>query len=155
ADCLRARLACRACRMAATAGGLAVDCDLLDDGAMNASCRFPVSLSGNAFNFDGSPAARIAGAEVWVLEHPERRVTTDADGFFRFDGLDEGSEATLVLEHPDFHPIQTGTITLGSGGAERVSFQAVTFDVYNALAALLAIVPDEANRCQMVTTVTR
>jgi hypothetical protein len=88
-------------------------------------------------------------------EHPDRHVTTGLDGHFVFDGLEEGSEATVVLSHPDYHAIQTGTIKLGSRGIDRVTFQAVIFDIYDILAALLGVVPDDANLCQMVTTVTR
>ena len=50
--------------------------------------------------FDKSPDGRIEGADVSLLEHPERHVTTGADGHFVFDGLEEGSEATLVLAIP-------------------------------------------------------
>jgi len=114
-----------------------------------------VSVSGDAIPFIAVPHGRIEGAEIWVLERPEMRVTTGADGHFRFDGLEVGSEVTLVLDHPDYHPIQTGTIRLGPSGAERVTFQAVTYAVYNALAQVVGVVPDETGSCQMVTTVTR
>ncbi len=113
-----------------------------------------VSLSGDAIPFNGGPDGRIEGAEIWILEQPERRVTTGADGHFEFSGLRAGSEATLVLEHPDYVPIQTGTILLGTGGAQRVTFQAVTPAIYNALAVLLDVEPDDS-KCQMVTTITR
>lgn len=113
-----------------------------------------VSVSGDAIPFAGGPDGRIAGAEVWILERPERRVTTGADGHFEFDGLEAGSEVTLVMDHPEYYPIQTGTITLGPEGAERVTFQAVTYPIYDAFADFLQIEPDPA-RCQMVTTVTR
>ncbi|MBI5503748.1 MAG: hypothetical protein HY899_03030 [Deltaproteobacteria bacterium] len=153
-DCITSRAKCRACRTAATNGGLDADCDLVDDAANNDSCTFVVSLSGEAFKFNGAQEV-IPGAYIWVLEHPEMNLVTGADGHFQFDALEEGSEATLVLEHPDYHPIQTGTIRLGALGAERVTFQAVTWDVFDALAGILGVVPDEANKCQMVTTVTR
>lgn len=113
-----------------------------------------VTLSGDAFAF-GSNGGRIAGAEISILEAPEQRVTTAADGHFVFTGLPVGAEATLVLSSPDYHPIQTGTIRLGPGGADRVSFQAVTPAIYAALGAVLRLTPDEDHRCQMVTTVTR
>lgn len=153
ATCLEQRAICRSCRLLDSAGALGADCDALDDGVANDSCRVPVSVSGNAIPFNGGNA-RIAGAEVWLLEHPERRVTTDADGFFQFDDLAEGSEATLVLDHPDYHAIQTGTIRLGPQGASRVTFQGVTHPIYAALASFLAVTPDPT-RCQIVTTVTR
>jgi len=153
--CLATRMYCRACRLAATSAALDVDCDEVDDGATNGSCRFPVSIAGDAIPFIGGPDGRIAGAIISLVEQPERQVLTSADGAFVFDGLEEGSEVTLALSHPDYHPIQTGTIRLGPSGAGRVTFQAVTHAVYDALAALLGVVPDKVSRCQMVTTVTR
>jgi hypothetical protein len=141
--------------MANAMDGLDADCDLIDDGDANRSCTFLVSLSGDAIPFDNGPDGRIEGADVSLLEHPDRHVTTGPDGHFVFDGLEEGSEATLVLGHPDYHAIQTGTIKLGPKGVGRVTFQAVIFDIYDILAALLNVVPDDANLCQMVTTVTR
>lgn len=152
--CVGGRAKCRACRMVATNGALDADCDLVDDGTANDSCTFLVSLSGEAFKFNGAQEL-IPDAYIWVLEHPEMNLVTGVDGHFEFNGLEEGSEATLVLEHPDYHPIQTGTIRLGAAGAQRVTFQGVPWGVYDALAALLGIVPDELNKCQMVTTVTR
>jgi len=113
-----------------------------------------VSVSGDAIPFAGGPDGRIEGAEIWILEHPEMRVTTGADGHFEFSGLRADTEVTLVLDHPDYVPIQTGTILLGAGGAERVTFQAVTADIYGALALLLDVEPDDT-KCQMVTTITR
>ena len=153
--CLGTRAVCRACRIANAMHGLDADCDTIDDGAANGSCTFLVTLSGDAIPFDASPDGRIAGATISLLEHPDRQVTTGPDGHFVFDGLAEGSEVTVVLDHPDYHPIQTGTIRLGPTGIDRVTFQAVTYTIYQILAALLAVTPDEVNRCQMVTTVTR
>jgi len=155
ARCLGTRAVCRACRIANAMDGLDADCDLVDDGADDDSCTFLVGLSGDAIPFDNGPDGRIAGADISLVEHPERHVTTGLDGHFVFDGLEEGSEATVVLSHPDYHAIQTGTIKLGPRGIDRVTFQAVIFDIYDILAALLGVVPDDANRCQMVTTVTR
>lgn len=155
ARCLGTRAVCRACRIANAMDGLDADCDRIDDGADNGSCTFLVRLSGDAIPFDNGPNGRIEGADVSLVEHPERHVTTGADGHFVFDGLDEGSEATVVLSHPDYHAIQTGTIKLGPKGVDRVTFQAVVFDIWNILATLLNVVPDDAHLCQMVTTVTR
>jgi hypothetical protein len=155
ADCLVTRTACRACRLAGTASAVDVDCDLVDDGTDNDSCTFPVTLSGDAIPFIGGPDGRIEGATIGIVEEPLRQVVTSANGAFLFEDLEEGDEVTLELSHPDYHPIQTGTIRLGASGASRVTFQAVTHTVYTLLADLLQVVPDEANRCQMVTTVTR
>lgn len=153
ATCLEERAACRSCRLLDSAGALGVDCDAVDDDLDNDSCRIPVSISGHAIPFNGGNS-RIADAEIWILEHPDRRVVTGADGAFVFDDLEEGSEATLVLDHPDYHAIQTGTIRLGPQGASRVTFQGVTHPIYAALAGFLAVTPDPS-RCQIVTTVTR
>ncbi len=112
------------------------------------------TLSGDAIPFTDGPNGRIEGAEVWILERPELRVTTGVDGHFEFTDLAVGSEVTLVMDHPEYYPIQTGTIVLGPDGAERVTFQAVTYDVFDAFAAIVDVEPDDS-RCQMVTTITR
>jgi len=112
------------------------------------------SVSGDAIPFNGGDG-RIAGATVSILELPDERVVTGSDGHFVFDGIPVGAEVSLVLEHPDYHLIQTGTHVVPPEGLERITFQAVTYDVYAALGALLGIVPDEEHACQMATTVTR
>lgn len=114
-----------------------------------------VTLSGDAIPFNVSPEARVPGATISLLEYPEQRMVTGEDGHFVFDGLAVGSDATVVLEHPDYHRIQTGTIHLEGDGAERVTFQAVDPLTYWGMGLLIGMIPDEKNRCQMVTTVTR
>lgn len=113
------------------------------------------SVQGDAIPFDNGPDGRIAGAEVSILEFPEKKLTTGADGKFVFADLPVGADITLVMTHPDYHPIQTATHVLPDEGLERVTFQAVTHAIYEALAAIVDVVPDEAKYCQMVTTVTR
>jgi hypothetical protein len=139
--------------------------EVCDDGhnnGMRGMCKtdcsgYPalVSVSGDVIPFNVGADARLRGAKISILEHPEKRMTTGEDGHFQFDGLEEGSEVTLILEHPEYHPIQTGTITPGPNGAERITFQAVNYMTYMLLAAVLGVDPDEENLCQMVTTVTR
>lgn len=119
------------------------------DGARTAA------LGGDAFPFNVGADARLPDARISVLEHPERSMVTGDDGHFVFDGLAVGEDATLVLEHPDYHRIQTGTIRLEAGGAERVTFQAVNPLTYWGMGLLIGTLPDERNKCQMVTTVTR
>jgi hypothetical protein len=97
-----------------------------------------VSVSGDVIPFHLAPSGRLAGAAISILEYPDRRVITGADGSFRFDGLAEGSEVTLVM--------------LGPHGAERVPFQAVVPLIYESFAQSAQVVPDPA-MCQMVTTV--
>src|SRR4051812_23585427 len=87
-------------------------------------------VAGDAIPFDNGPDGRIEGATISVLEYPDMKMTTGADGHFEFDGFDPGSEVTLVMEHPDYHLIQTGTQTVGDVDIDRVTFQAVTYDIY-------------------------
>ena len=47
--------------------------------------------------------------------------TEDGYPFFKLQFTMEGRR--LVLDHPDYHEIQTGTHRLGPQGAERVTFQ--------------------------------
>jgi len=112
-------------------------------------------VSGDAIPFDDGPNGRIADAKISVLEYPEMTMTTGADGHFELDGFAPGSEVTLVLEHPDYHLIQTGTLTIGDANLDRVTFQAVTHQIYGILASIVGVTPDEKNSCQMVTTITR
>lgn len=114
-----------------------------------------VTVSGDAFLFNGGVDGRIAGATVTLVEEPSRQVTTAADGHFRFDGFAAGDRVTFALAFPDHHAIQTGTLTVGSEPIERVTFQVVHDAIYDLLADMLGVEPDEANRCQVVTTVTR
>ncbi|WP_143141445.1 carboxypeptidase regulatory-like domain-containing protein [Nannocystis exedens] len=138
--------------------------EVCDDGADNGvggKCKADCSglgvatVEGDAIPFDASPNGRIAGAEVSILEFPDRTVTTGADGKFKFEGLPVGADITLTMTHPDYHPIQTGTHVLPEEGLQRITFQAVTHAIYDALAAIVMVTPDDSKYCQMVTTVTR
>ncbi|MCC6553210.1 MAG: hypothetical protein IT372_09345 [Polyangiaceae bacterium] len=120
----------------------------------DAECGPLVTVSGDALPFAGSNTARIEGAVISVLERPDLSVTTGPDGHFVFE-LPAGTEVTLVLEHADYHLIQTGTHLVPEAGIERLTFQAPTHGIFNSLAGLLGITPDEEHLCQMVTTVTR
>jgi hypothetical protein len=115
-----------------------------------------VSISGDAFLFNGGTGldGRAANATVSVVEDPSRTVVTAIDGHFELDGFAPGEEVTLALELANYHRIQTGTFTVGDAPIERVTFQIVHDAIYQQLAEMLQIVPDEA-RCQVVTTVTR
>jgi len=135
-----------------------------DDGADNGSggkCKDDCSglrvaaVEGDAIPFDKGPDGRVDGATVSILEFPGMQVVTGADGHFKFEGLPVGADITLVLEHPDFRPIQTGTHVLPDEGLTRLTFQAVSHDIYGVFSAVLMIEPDDSKYCQMVTTVTR
>src|SRR5579859_5047056 len=121
-----------------------------------ASCGAPntTTVSGDAFDFSVGITGGIANAHVYLLEHPTLDAHTDAMGHFVIAGVPIGGDATLVMEHPDFILIQTATIAVPAAGLSRVTFQAVTANVRDALAASLNETIDPT-RCQMVTTVTR
>ena len=110
-----------------------------------------VTVSGDAFDFLGP---MIRNAKISVLEDPSRTTTSGASGHFVFDDIPVGSELTLVLDHPDYMPIQTGTHLIDEGGLDRITFQAVSPAIYGLLADGLGATPDP-ERCQLVTTVTR
>ncbi len=134
----------------------ALGAGLLGCGAETAAPAPPTfHVAGDAIPFDDGPDGRISGAKISVLEHPEMTMTTGADGHFEFDGFAPGSEVTLVLEHPGYHLIQTGTQTIGDADIDRVTFQAVSHYIYDLLASVVEVTPDEKNACQMVTTITR
>ncbi|MEJ7733930.1 MAG: carboxypeptidase-like regulatory domain-containing protein [Polyangiaceae bacterium] len=115
-----------------------------------------VSVEGDVLAFlseiDGE---RVAGATVSVLERPELTMVTGADAHFRFDGLEEGSELTLVVEHPDFKSTQTATVTLGASGAYPFAIQVVPNGIFTALATLVPEPVDEDQFCVIATTVAR
>ena len=110
-----------------------------------------VTVSGDAFDFLGP---MIRNAKISVLEDPSRTTTSGADGHFVFDDVPVGSELTLVLDHPDYMPIQTATHLIDEGGLDRITFQAVSPAIYGLLADGLGVTPDP-DTCQLVTTVTR
>jgi hypothetical protein len=113
------------------------------------------TVSGDAFDFQtGQQTGGIASAHVFVLENPALSTTTDAMGHFEIAGVPVGSDATLVMEHPDYILIQTGTNEVPAEGLTRVTFQAVTPTLRDALAIALHVTIDDT-RCQLVTTVTR
>ena len=136
-------------------------CDDGADNGLGGKCKDDctglrvATVEGDAIPFDDGPDGRIAGAEVSILEYPDIKLLTGPDGKFKFEGLPVGADITLVMHHPDYHPIQTATHTLPDQGLQRVTFQAVTPAIYGALAGIVGITPDDTKYCQMVTTVTR
>ena len=144
-------LALLACALALPACS---DADVAPPG--EAGPRALVSVEGDVLAFlseiDGE---RIAGATVSVLEHPERSVVTGDDAHFRFDDLEEGSEVTLLVEHPDLVPTQTATVTLGAGGVHPFSIQVVPNGLFTALSALVPEPVELEKFCVIATTVAR
>ncbi len=98
---------------------------------------------------------RVEGAKITVLEHPEMSVVTGPDAHFELDGLEVGSEVTLVMEHPNFHVTQTGTVVVGENGIFPFTIQAVSNALFNGLSGLVPAKLEEDKYCVIATTVTR
>lgn len=151
---------------AACGDGVRSGGELCDEGVANGSpghCKLDcsgipaqVSVRGDILPFlsevDGE---RLSGATVSVLERPDKVVVTGDDGHFEIDGLDEGSDVTLVMEHPDYHPTQTATLTLGPHGIEPFTIQAVSTSLFNAMKAIVGTPLEEEKFCEVASTVTR
>lgn len=132
-----------------TAGHCKADCS----GKLAAPAK--VSISGDVFSFAGEVnGPRVSGAKISVLEQPDKTAMTGADGHFEIDGLDEGSEVTLVVDHPDFYPTQTATYTLGPNGIHPFAIQALSTALFNALSSLFTGLEQDTH-CVLATTVTR
>ena len=118
----------------------------------------PVTASGQALAFAGGGGG-IPGAEVWVVEQPDRRTATDEDGHWTLADLPRGEWTTFELSHPDYVAIRTGTFLPGhdqDGGEalEQVTFQVPDFATFDLMAAGAGIYAD-GDLCQVATTVTR
>jgi hypothetical protein len=148
-------------------GDLRVDapevCDEGDQNGLPGHCSADCSTEPAIVAVEGDVLAfltevegpRIAGATVSILEHPEMRVTTGADAHFRFEGLLEGTDVTLLVEHPDIKTTQTATVTLGPQGIPAFSIQVVPVTIFNALSALVPMPVEEDKYCVIASTVAR
>lgn len=118
------------------------------------------TVSGRAYFFDAAGVGQIVelddveGAEIYVLDHPAHRQIVGPDGLFSFDGLPDHSEVTLGLEHPDFFPSLTATLSLGEEDLEGITFQAVTWTIAEFLGLMLGLDAHDTSICSMVVTVT-
>jgi hypothetical protein len=111
----------------------------------------PVTVSGNTFIFGPNPG-RVPGATVEVLGFPHLNTITDKDGFFSLQVV-KGTDVALVMNHPDYHQMITGTHMVGEAGLEKLTFQAVTHQFYAFLGDIAGAVPRK-DRCQITSTVT-
>jgi hypothetical protein len=139
--------------------------EVCDDGSANGSpghCKADcsgvpahVSIKGDVFAFMNEVnGPRVAGATVSILERPDKSTTTGADGHFEIDGLDEGSEATVVLSDPNFYPTQSATYVLGPKGIDPFALQVLSNGLFNVLSQLFPDLNQNAN-CAVATTITR
>lgn len=120
-------------------------------------CNDPLltSASGNAFQFPDYQ--RIEGAAISILENPSVSTTTDEEGYFEFNNLPVGVDATFVLKDDNYPESQTKTFVLPMEPLERVTFQTPNNDFYNGMVIGLSEygIPVSPLACQLVTTVTR
>lgn len=115
-----------------------------------------VSVEGDVLAFLTEVSGpRIVGATVTILEHPEMTVVVGDDAHFRFDGLHEGEDVTLVVEHEDIKTTQTATITLGPGGIDPFAVQVLPTSLFTALSTLVPLPVEEEDHCVIASTVTR
>lgn len=110
-----------------------------------------VTVAGQAFLFGPAPGASLAGAVVSVLEAPEQRGVVAEDGSFSLE-VASGAALSFVFEQPDLATIQSATIPIEAEGLTDLGFQVPTLAVAE-LMALAADIEMDAERCQMVTTV--
>jgi hypothetical protein len=118
------------------------------------------TVGGRAYFFDAVGVGQIEelddveGAEVYLVEYPAHRQEVGPDGLFSFDGLSDHSEVTLGLEHPDFFPSFTATLSVADEDLEGITFQAVTWTVAEFLGLMLGLDAHDTSICSMVVTVT-
>ena len=134
---------------------------MMATGCNDSSSSPTATFSGIAWSFTlpGTPYGLISDATVSVLEMPELETTTNVDGEFTIEGLPVGSQATLVLEHPD-HPLTyTKTHTVPDTDLDDLTFQIPSNIVFALIEAGLVgggvIEGVDPGKCQMVSTFTR
>ncbi len=137
-----------------------------DEGALNGTsqhCKADcsglpkmVAIEGDVLAFlTEVPGPRVQGAKVTVLEHPEKTLTTTTDAHFRFEGLEEGQPVTLIVEHPDFKPTQTGTLRPGPNGIDPFPVQILSTELYKVLSSLVPQDPELDKYCAIASTAAR
>lgn len=98
---------------------------------------------------------RVVGAKVTILERPDLSFTTGEDAHFLFEGIEVGTDVTLVVEHPDFKATQTATMKVGPKGIHPFPIQVVSLQLYDLLAALMPLDPQQDRFCAIATTAAR
>lgn len=126
------------------------------DAGVDAGATALVSVEGDVLAFLTEVSGpRVVGATVSVLERPELTMVTGDDAHFRFDGLEVGSRVTLVVEHPDFMPTRSATLTLGPGGIEPFPVQIVSTALFQVLSTVVSVDPELDRFCVIATTAAR
>jgi hypothetical protein len=142
------------CMAALGAALLAVGC-----GESSNSGTSTVSMGGIAWGFtlpdpSGGGYDRIADATVSVLERPELQTITDDQGEFTIAGIPSGSDATFVMEHPNYPLAHSKTHIVPATDVTDLTFQVPNRELYSLIELGLGITTDP-EKCQMVSTFTR
>ncbi|PZR15445.1 MAG: hypothetical protein DI536_08320 [Archangium gephyra] len=129
---------------------------------MAVSCTPPepekqyTSIEGDILPFTTEVAGkRVSGAKVTILERPDLSFTTGEDAHFVFDGIAVGTDVTLVVEAAGFKSTQTATLKVGPKGIHPFPIQVVSNELYELLAALMPLAPQEDRFCAIATTAAR
>ncbi|MBW1881812.1 MAG: hypothetical protein JRJ84_25935 [Deltaproteobacteria bacterium] len=98
----------------------------------------------------------VMGAEVYVVEAPELRVTLQSsDAFaFAFDGLPDDCDVTLAAVHDDFFPHMTATWRVGGEDLEGLTFQSISNELVALTTGVYDVDSDDDTVCHMAATVT-
>jgi len=137
--------------------GAVLSCAGCGESSSNVAPGATVSVGGIAWGFTLPGQGgydRIANATVSVLEAPELTTTSSADGEFTIGGIPVGSEATFVLEHPNYPLTYTKTFTVPDADIDDLTFQVPNNGLYSVIELQLGITSDP-EKCQMVSTFTR
>ncbi len=114
------------------------------------------SIEGDILPFTTEVAGkRVQGAKVTILERPDLSFTTGDDAHFVFEGIEVGTDVTLVVEHPDFKTTQTATVKVGPKGIHPFPVQVVSLQLFDLLAAVMPLAPQQDRFCAIASTAAR
>jgi hypothetical protein len=122
--------------------GAVLSCAGCGESSSNVAPGATVSVGGIAWGFTLPGQGgydRIANATVSVLEAPELTTTSSADGEFAIEGIPVGSEATFVLEHPNYPLTYTKTFTVPDADIDDLTFQVPNNGLYSVIELQLGI----------------
>lgn len=111
-----------------------------------------VTLSGTVVQVSMQWIA-MNGGKVSLLEDPDLE-TTLVDGGFTLTGVMPCTQATLILEHPDLHTVQSATLFVENQDLEGLTLQTpdhATWDVFVGMSGKTL----DPKACQVATTVTK
>lgn len=95
----------------------------------------------------------VSGGTVTLLEDPDVQVAVE-DGGFTLSSIPPCSQATLVLDHPDLHAVQSATLFVHNEDIDNLTLQTpdhATWDLF------LGMTGKELNpsACQVATTISK